>query len=77
MVVRYQFFTNLTDGFLARKYKINSILGSKTDSIKEVLTIVFALIVLFVYLDLFFIILSKIFFFSMNIMVYDGYQSET
>ena len=77
MVVRYQFFTNLTDGFLARKYKINSILGSKTDSIKEVLTIVFALIVLFVYLDLFFIILSKIFFFSMYIMVYDGYQSET
>ena len=33
------FFTDLIDGPLARKYKVNSILGSKLDSIGDDLTI--------------------------------------
>ena len=43
------FFTDLIDGYLARRYKVNSILGSRLDSIGDDLTIVCALIGLFVF----------------------------
>lgn len=42
------FFTDLIDGFLARKYKVASILGTKLDSIGDDLTVLVALIGLFV-----------------------------
>jgi phosphatidylglycerophosphate synthase len=42
------FFTDLIDGFLARKYKVTSILGTKLDSIGDDLTILVAMIGLFV-----------------------------
>lgn len=43
------FFTDAIDGFLARKYKATSILGSKLDSIGDDLTILAAAIGLFVF----------------------------
>lgn len=43
------FFTDLIDGFLARRFKVVSILGSKLDSIGDDLTIVAALIGVFVF----------------------------
>ena len=42
------FFTDLIDGFLARKYNVTSILGTKLDSIGDDLTILVAMIGLFV-----------------------------
>ena len=42
------FFTDLIDGFLARKFKVTSILGSRLDSIADDFTIVAAIIGLFV-----------------------------
>ena len=42
------FFTDLIDGFLARKYKVTSILGTKLDSIGDDLTVLVAMIALFV-----------------------------
>ena len=42
------FFTDLIDGFLARKYKVTSLLGTKLDSIGDDLTILVAMIGLFV-----------------------------
>ena len=42
------FFTDLIDGFLARKYKVTSILGTKLDSIGDDLTVLVAMIGLFV-----------------------------
>lgn len=41
------FFTDLIDGFLARKYKVTSILGTKLDSIGDDLTVLVAMIALF------------------------------
>ncbi len=38
------FFTDAIDGFLARKYKVFSVLGSKLDSISDDLTIVAAIV---------------------------------
>lgn len=42
------FFTDLIDGFLARKYKVTSILGTKLDSIGDDLTVAVAVTGLFV-----------------------------
>ncbi len=42
------FFTDLIDGFLARKYKVTSILGTKLDSIGDDLTVAVAVVGLFV-----------------------------
>jgi len=42
------FFTDLIDGYLARKYKVTSILGTRLDSIGDDLTVLVALIALFV-----------------------------
>jgi len=41
------FFTDLIDGFLARKYKVTSILGTRLDSIGDDLTILVAMTALF------------------------------
>ena len=43
------FFTDLIDGYLARKYKVVSILGSRLDSIGDDLTVLVAVIGLFVF----------------------------
>jgi phosphatidylglycerophosphate synthase len=43
------FFTDAIDGFLARKYKVTSKLGSKLDSIGDDLTMLVGIIGLFVY----------------------------
>ena len=42
------FFTDLIDGYLARKYQVASILGTKLDSIGDDLTVLVATIALFV-----------------------------
>jgi len=42
------FFTDLIDGYLARKFKVTSILGTKLDSIGDDLTVLAGLIALFV-----------------------------
>ena len=42
------FFTDLIDGWLARKYKVTSLLGTKLDSIGDDLTVLVAMIALFV-----------------------------
>jgi len=42
------FFTDLIDGFLARRFKVISILGARLDSIADDLTIVAAIVGLFV-----------------------------
>lgn len=43
------FFTDLIDGYLARRYKVTSVLGAKLDSIGDGLTIVVAVIGVFVF----------------------------
>jgi phosphatidylglycerophosphate synthase len=42
------FFTDLIDGFLARRYKVTSIMGTRLDSIGDDLTVLVAIIALFV-----------------------------
>jgi len=42
------FFTDMIDGYLARKFKVTSILGTKLDSIGDDLTVLVGLIALFV-----------------------------
>lgn len=42
------FFTDLIDGFLARKYKVASVLGTRLDSIGDDLTVLVGVIALFV-----------------------------
>ena len=42
------FFTDMIDGFLARKYKVASIMGSRLDSIGDDLTVLVGIIALFV-----------------------------
>ena len=42
------FFTDLIDGYLARKFKVTSILGTRLDSIGDDLTVLVGLIALFV-----------------------------
>ena len=48
-LIGFSFFTDLVDGFLARRYKVVSILGSKLDSIGDDLTIFCAITGLFVF----------------------------
>lgn len=43
------FFTDLIDGYLARRFKVTSILGSKLDSLGDDLTIVAAIVGVFVF----------------------------
>lgn len=43
------FFTDLIDGYLARKYRVVSILGSRLDSIGDDLTVLVAVIGMFVF----------------------------
>ncbi len=43
-LLAFSFFTDLIDGTLARHYKVNSIFGSKLDSIADDMTIVAAII---------------------------------
>lgn len=47
------FFTDFIDGFLARKYKVTSVLGSRLDSIADDLTVLLAIIGLFMLKPLF------------------------
>lgn len=47
-MLAFSFFTDLIDGFLARKYKVTSIFGSRLDSIADDLTILAAIVGLFV-----------------------------
>jgi CDP-diacylglycerol--glycerol-3-phosphate 3-phosphatidyltransferase len=42
------FFTDLIDGYLARKYKVTSVIGTRLDSIGDDLTVLVAMIGLFV-----------------------------
>lgn len=42
------FFTDLIDGYLARKYKVTSLLGARLDSIGDDLTVLVATIALIV-----------------------------
>ncbi len=42
------YFTDLIDGFLARKYKVASVLGARLDSIADDFTIIASMIALFV-----------------------------
>lgn len=48
-LLAFSFFTDAIDGFLARKYKVVSVMGAKMDSIADDLTILVAVIALFVY----------------------------
>jgi phosphatidylglycerophosphate synthase len=47
------FFTDLIDGFLARRYKVTSVLGSRLDSIADDLTVLLAIVGLFMLKPLF------------------------
>lgn len=47
-LLAFSYFTDLIDGYLARKYKIASILGAKLDSIGDDLTVAASVIGLFV-----------------------------
>lgn len=48
-MLAFSFFTDLIDGFLARKYKVVSVFGSRLDSIGDDLTVLVAVIGLFVF----------------------------
>ncbi len=48
-LIGFSFFTDLVDGFLARRFRVVSILGSKLDSIGDDLTIFCAITGLFVF----------------------------
>ncbi len=43
------FFTDFIDGYLARKYKVTSVFGSRLDSIGDDLTVIAAIVGLFVF----------------------------
>jgi cardiolipin synthase len=61
------FFTDLIDGFLARKYKVTSMMGTRLDSIGDDLTVLVAVIGLFV-LKADFIKAQKLIFISLLIL---------
>ena len=48
-LLAFSFFTDLMDGYLARKYNVASIMGSRLDSIGDDLTVLAAVIALFVF----------------------------
>lgn len=43
----FSFFTDVLDGFLARRYRVNSVLGARLDSIADDLTVLVAIVGLF------------------------------
>lgn len=47
-VLAVSFFTDLIDGYLARKFKVTSVMGTRLDSLGDDLTVLVALIGLFV-----------------------------
>jgi phosphatidylglycerophosphate synthase len=48
-LLAFSFFTDAIDGFLARRYKVVSVMGAKLDSIADDLTVLAGVIALFVY----------------------------
>jgi CDP-diacylglycerol--glycerol-3-phosphate 3-phosphatidyltransferase len=48
-LLAFSFFTDAIDGFLARKYKVSTVMGSRIDSIADDLTILIAIIGIFVF----------------------------
>lgn len=48
-LLAFSFFTDAVDGYLARKYKVTSIMGSKLDSIADDMTVLVAIIGLLVW----------------------------
>jgi len=47
-LIAFSFFTDMIDGYLARKFKVTSIFGSRLDSLADDLTIVAAIVGMFV-----------------------------
>jgi phosphatidylglycerophosphate synthase len=82
-LLAFSFFTDAIDGFLARKYKITSILGARLDSIADDLTVGVATVGLFVvepafikqYTGLLFLLLGL--FIIENILAYIRYRRFT
>lgn len=48
-LLAFSFFTDAIDGFLARKYKVASVMGAKMDSLADDLTVLVAMVGLFFY----------------------------
>src|SRR6185295_1968936 len=48
-ILPISFFTDLIDGFLARRFKVATILGAKLDSIGDDLTVAVAVVAMFVF----------------------------
>lgn len=48
-LLAFSFFTDMIDGTLARKYKVVSVLGSRLDSVADDLTVVVAIIGIFIF----------------------------
>ncbi|WP_134092021.1 CDP-alcohol phosphatidyltransferase family protein [Olivibacter sp. XZL3] len=48
-LLAFSFFTDAIDGFLARKYKVASVMGAKMDSLADDLTVLVAIVGLFFY----------------------------
>jgi CDP-diacylglycerol--glycerol-3-phosphate 3-phosphatidyltransferase len=74
ILLAVSFFTDLMDGYLARKFKANSVIGSLLDSVGDDLTMFVAIIALFIkYSDFvnghYFIIAFLFSLFSMHIIV--------
>ncbi len=66
-LILLSFFTDFIDGYLARKYKVTSVFGTRLDSIGDDLTILVAMIALFV-MKSDFIFSQKIIFLSIGIL---------
>jgi CDP-diacylglycerol--glycerol-3-phosphate 3-phosphatidyltransferase len=47
-LLMFSFFTDATDGYLARRYQINSVFGARVDSVADDLTIVAAIIGMYI-----------------------------
>src|SRR5687767_5083768 len=47
-LLAFSFFTDAIDGFLARRYKVTSVMGARLDSLADDLTVIVAAIALFV-----------------------------
>jgi phosphatidylglycerophosphate synthase len=66
-LILLSFFTDFIDGFLARKFKVTSVFGTRLDSIGDDLTILVAMLALFV-MKPGFIYSQKIIFLSIGIL---------
>lgn len=77
------FFTDAIDGYLARRYKVVSVLGSKLDSIGDDLTIAAGLTGMFVFhpgfieKEMIFILLLLVLFVLQNILAFVRYRKMT